>query len=260
MPYVPEWNGSLAHLTVAFFLFIGPFFFLSESHGGFAFGYSKFANRQARFTVPSRLGMFLLYFPAVLLFPLVVALSEGEPTTWHLVCAALVSAHFGKRCLEALFVHKYSGVMNGVSVVMICGLYSILSGLLGWVAVTDVPATLVNSPEFTPLWIPGLAVWALGMAINAYHHILLANLRKPGETGYKVPEGGLFPWVACPHYLGELVAWWGFSLVFHHVAAFVVSLTMTFYLAGRAHNTLKWYRSKDLELPTGWKRLVPFVY
>lgn len=90
--------------------------------------------------------------------------------------------------------------------------------------------------------------------------MLLANLRAPGETGYVVPKGGLFPWVACPHYLGELIAWYGFSLVFHHVGAWVTTATMTFYLAGRAHNTLRSYRSKDLELPTGWKRLLPFVY
>ncbi len=260
MAYLPDWNGSFDHLLVAIFLVLGPFFFLSEAHGGFAFGYSKFADREARFTLPSRLGMFLLYFPAVLLFPLTVGLSDEAPTTWHLVCAAMVSAHFGKRCLEALFIHKYSGVMNGFSVVMICGLYSTLSGLLGWIAVHDVPSTLLQSPNFTPLWIPGFIIWSLGTAINAYHPVLLANLRPPGETGYKVPEGGLFRWIACPHYLGELIAWWGFSLIFHHVAAFVVTLTMTFYLSGRAYNTLKWYRGKDLELPAGWKRLVPFVY
>jgi very-long-chain enoyl-CoA reductase len=260
MPYFPEWSGTLAQWVVAVFAICGPFFFLSEAHGGLAFGYSKFANRQAKFTLPSRLGMFIIYFPAVLLFPAVLWGLGVETTPWHLLTAGMISVHFGKRCLETLFVHKYSGVMNGFSVAMICGLYSTQSALLGYIAATEMPKDLVLSSQFQPMFGLGLALWVAGTAINAWHHIILANLRQPGETGYKVPRGGLFRWIACPHYLGELVAWWGFSLVFHHIAAFVVTATMTFYLAGRAFNTVKWYRSKGIEVPDTWKRLVPFVY
>ena len=50
-------------------------------------------------------------------------------------------------------------------------------------------------------------MFAVGSAGNLYHHHLLASLRKGGDTGYKVPMGGLFELVAAPHYLFELVAW-----------------------------------------------------
>jgi len=258
--WIPEWDGTLVHWLMAIFAVCAPVFFLTEAHGGLAFGYSKFANREARFTLPSKVGMFVLYFPAVFLFPVALWVSGAETTTWHWLLAAMVSIHFAKRCVEALFVHKYSGVMNGFSVVMICSLYSLVAGMLGWIAATEVTPAMLESGTFAPLLIPGVALWAVGTAMNAWHHLLLANLRKPGETGYVVPRGGLFAWVCCPHYLCELIAWYGVALAFHHVGAWVISVTMTAYLAGRAHSTLRWYRSKDLELPDGWKRLVPFVY
>jgi len=38
----------------------------------------------------------------------------------------------------------------------------------------------------------GLAVFATGMFINMQADNILLNLRKPGESGYKIPKGGMF--------------------------------------------------------------------
>ena len=39
---------------------------------------------------------------------------------------------------------------------------------------------------------------------------------EPGvKTGYRIPEGGLFRWVSCPHYLAEIVIYVGFALMQH---------------------------------------------
>ena len=75
-----------------------------------------------------------------------------------------------------------------------------------------------------------------------------------------MPVGGLFRWVACPHYTFELLSWWGLCLFFQHAAAYVLALTMTCYLAGRAHATLRWYRQKVPAAPADWRRLVPGIY
>ena len=51
----------------------------------------------------------------------------------------------------------------------------------------------------------GLALFGVGLLGNFYHHYLLATLRSPGETKYKVPRGGCFEYVAAPHYFFELL-------------------------------------------------------
>ncbi|KAJ1487899.1 hypothetical protein T484DRAFT_1784905 [Baffinella frigidus] len=74
-------------------------------------GYSKFYKPQAKgsLQVSSRVGMTIIYLPA-LLFSLWSLFSHSHPAspTMPLV-QSLLAAHFGKRCLEVLFLHKYSG-------------------------------------------------------------------------------------------------------------------------------------------------------
>jgi very-long-chain enoyl-CoA reductase len=261
MFHLPEFNGSIAHWLCLIFAVTAPALFVIEAKGWGSFGYSKFANRERKFTLPSRLGMFIIYFPAVLLVWLPL-LSHGVTlSAWHLLVAGMVSAHFGKRCLETLFVHKYSGVMHTDSVVMICAMYSTQSWVLGELAATDVGPGLMPIPGLDVWTSLGFALWLIGVGINFQHHLLLAKLRVPGELEYKLPRGGLFGYVACPHYLGELIGWIGFSLVFRHIGALMLTFVMVMYLGGRSHNTVKWYRERlGDQVPANWKRLVPFLY
>ena len=119
---------------------------------------------------------------------------------------------------------------------------------------------------WNPRIVPGVGLWAVGQLGNLYHHYLLTLLRKPGETAYKVPRGGAFGLVCCPHYLFEIIGWIGFVLTLSHVAGAILLANMTSYLLGRAHCTLKWYEGKaahdklDAPLPSGWKRIIPFVF
>ena len=69
---------------------------------------------------------------------------------------------------------------------------------------------------------------------------LLANLRKnDADKRYKVPKGGLFPLLCCPHYTCELVAWAGFAMVLNHAAAFCLLSFFVLYLLGRGRSYSK---------------------
>jgi len=48
----------------------------------------------------------------------------------------------------------------------------------------------------SPMFLIGASIWALGLAINIHSDYILSNLRKPGETGYKIPIGGVFNFVS----------------------------------------------------------------
>lgn len=260
MPYAPQFTGTLTDWLLIALIVAGPLFFISEFTGKGALTYSKFADRTARVRVPSRLGMLILYAPAAFAAPAVHLVVDGPWTPWHLLTLGMVSAHFARRCLEVLFVHRYSGVMNASGIIVPCSMYTLLSALFGYIGATEITPDLLASSDFQPGWALGLSLWLVGSAINIGHHRLLAGLRAPGQTDYVLPRRGLFRWVACPHYLGEIIGWFGFALVFHHVVAWVVAGAMTLYLAGRAHQTLRWYGERMSPLPPGWRRLVPFVY
>ena len=40
----------------------------------------------------------------------------------------------------------------------------------------------------------GCACFLLGLALNVHSDAILRNLRRPGETGYKIPRGGWWLW------------------------------------------------------------------
>uniref|UniRef100_A0A673TB38 Steroid 5 alpha-reductase 1 n=1 Tax=Suricata suricatta TaxID=37032 RepID=A0A673TB38_SURSU len=40
-----------------------------------------------------------------------------------------------------------------------------------------------------PRFLAGCCMWLLGMLVNIHSDHILRNLRKPGETGYKIPRG-----------------------------------------------------------------------
>jgi hypothetical protein len=73
-----------------------------------------------------------------------------------------------------------------------------------------------------------------------------------------VPRGGLFSWVASPHYLGEILSFVGYAMMSDLLPVWGNALVVSAYLASRANTTLKWYqREMPLRIPLGWRRLVP---
>jgi 3-oxo-5-alpha-steroid 4-dehydrogenase 1 len=72
----------------------------------------------------------------------------------------------------------------------------------------EYPTSWLADPRF----LAGCALFVVGFVINFHSDTILMKLRKPGETGHKLPRGGLFRLVSSPNYFGELVEWSGFAL------------------------------------------------
>jgi len=65
-----------------------------------------------------------------------------------------------------------------------------------------------------PMTFAGVALWALGLAVNVHADNTLINLRKvkKGTGDYKIPRGGLFEYVSAANYFGEIVEWTGYAV------------------------------------------------
>ena len=117
-----------------------------------------------------------------------------------------------------------------------------------------------------PRFLGGVALFALGYAINHQSDRILFNLRKPvkqgipGGGGYSIPYGGLFRLVSCPNYFGELVEWTGWALCTMSPAGLAFALASPANLAPRARTHHRWYREKFPDYPPERKAIVPLVY
>ncbi|KAK7268625.1 hypothetical protein RIF29_21327 [Crotalaria pallida] len=221
--------------------------------------YSKFwnanANPQNQIKLSSKAGMLLLYTPALLagvasfwIFP-----NEGIRST---ILHAAITLHYLKRDLEVLFVHKFSGSMMLDSAIIIT--LSYFSSAATMIYAQHLSKGLPEPP--INLLYPGVVLFLVGISGNFYHHYLLSKLRGKGEKEYKIPKGGLFKFVIGPHYLFELIAWYGVSFIAQTLYSFSFSIGSTFYLAGRSYATRRWYLSKFEDFPKDVKALIPFVF
>ncbi|KAK8671484.1 hypothetical protein V6N13_038079 [Hibiscus sabdariffa] len=189
--------------------------------------YSKFFNDYSSISskVPSRVGMFLLYTPAFLvgvasfwLFP------DGDLR--FLLLKSAITIHFFKRIFEVGFIHIYSGDMALDSTIIISVSYFFLSLSLIY---TQILSQQVPEPSIDLMY-PGIVLFLIGIGGNFYHHYLLSKLRAKGGRDYKIPKGGLFELVICPHYLFEILGLMGISLISQTLYSFSVTLGSAVYL------------------------------
>ena len=112
--------------------------------------------------------------------------------------------------------------------------------------------------------LPIIALFALGSLGNFYHHYLLASLRSNKSVGkrYLPPRGGLFEYVAAPHYFFELIAWAGIAIVSQELTGYLNLVSMFGYLFARSKNQNDWNKSKfdEKEWPASRKNLIPLIY
>ncbi|CAA7018156.1 unnamed protein product [Microthlaspi erraticum] len=232
--------------------------------------YSKFNNaspssspaqpqKQRLGSISSRTGMLWLYTPAFLAASASFFVLPSDDLRFLLLKSAL-AFHFFKRIFEVLFIHKYSGEMAVESAIPITSSYFSSTALMLY----SQSFTLGLTEPALDLKFAGIVMFVVGIAGNFYHHCLLAKLRKEegggGKKEYKIPKGGLFDTIICPHYLFEILAFWGFFMISQTIYSLSFAMGTTLYLVGRSYATRRWYLSKFDDFPKHVKALIPFVF
>jgi len=118
------------------------------------------------------------------------------------------------------------------------------------------PAAWLRDPRF----LLGFLLFTAGFVINRWADARLRALRQPGESSYKIPQGGLFRFISCPNYLGEILEWSGWALATWSLPGLVFALWTFANLAPRASAHHRWYRATFLDYPPRRRALIPFLW
>ncbi len=118
------------------------------------------------------------------------------------------------------------------------------------------------SSDWLSSWqfILGCGLFFTGMAINHWADGKLMNLRKPGETGYVIPKGGLFEFISAPNLFGEIIEWTGFAILAWNLPAASFAVWTFANLVPRAVAHHQFYLQKFSDYPEKRKAVIPFVY
>ena len=253
---IPRWTevSTLAFLSqIGFGLILGAL----EGSGRFQLPYSKFRGAGK---INSRAGMFIIYFLPILTYLWYFFQGGAPQSMYHLVLLVAFLFLFGKRCLEVLFLQRYSGGIGLTALILITFFYSAIAYMASIWQNIYTPATVGSTTIYLSTLLPGLLIFLAGMWINFYHHLLLARLRKGDNKEYTIPRGGLFRYVTCPHYLGEIIAWLGYAIMSKHLAVYGLVFIIICYLSARSFRTRIWYRNTFPDYPADRKALLPFIF
>ncbi|GET89284.1 enoyl-coA reductase, putative [Leishmania tarentolae] len=167
----------------------------------------------------------------------------------------LFVAHFLKRELESMFVHKFSHpTMPMRNIVKNCVYYWSFAAFIGYV---------LCSPSFTPTSTLQSNFGAVLMIINellnfAVHYQLSTMRKSDGDTTRNVPKGPLFAFVSCPNYFFEIMSWVAFSIGTNMLSSWFFTLAGFVQMADWAKKKHRGYVKAD---PANKKKaaILPFI-
>ncbi|CAA0099366.1 Uncharacterised protein [BD1-7 clade bacterium] len=233
--------------------FVGSFFFTTP--------YGRFKETTSKFDLPPLPGWLLLESPCLFAAALTFFLAGGNSSALvPLIFICIWQTHYFYRSVlfPILVVNKNSKPVN-LSGILVGIVFNSLNGFLNGYAFAHADHLLDPSWLTSPYFIVGIILMVVGVTINIKSDTILRNLRKPGDTGYKIPRGGMYRWISVPNYFGEIVEWTGLAIASCTPAslAFLCFTIANLFPRALAHH--KWYREKFADYPKERKAIIPFV-
>lgn len=207
--------------------------------------------------LPNRLGWILMEAWAIIAFWYFYGTSFNT-NVYSLFFAVLYTLHYSYRSFIFPWKTKTKGKQMPVFIASSALIFnSINAGLLGYylAKISNYPVAYFIHWNF----IVGFILFFAGFIINYKSDDILINLRKPGETDYKIPNGFLFKYISCPNHFGEMIEWCGYMLMVWNLAGVAFFVWTVSNLLPRALHHHKWYLQHFKDYPKERKAVVPFV-
>lgn len=220
--------------------------------------YGRHARKGWGPEIGQRAGWILMELPAVALWLAIYFAGANALEIAPLALMLLWQIHYVNRTFVFPFRIKATGKTTPISIVATAIAFNSLNAYVNarWVSEFG---SYAASWLYDVRFVLGATLFFVGFAINQHADQVLMNLRKPGESGYKIPRGGLYRWISCPNYFGEILEWTGWAIATWSLAGLAFALYTIANLAPRALEHHKWYREKFSDYPPERRALLPYV-
>jgi protein-S-isoprenylcysteine O-methyltransferase Ste14 len=210
-------------------------------------------------TLPARLSWVLMEAPAVVLWGAIYALGEHRLEAAPLALLGLWQLHYVNRAFVYPLRTRGADRPMPVLVALLAFVFQIANAYVNARQVSQLGA-YGAAWLLDPRFLLGGGLFVLGFGINQWADGVLRGLRRPGETGYRIPRGGLYERVSCPNYLGEILTWIGWAVATWSLAGVSFAVFTITNLAPRAATNHRWYQDTFPDYPKERRRLVPFLW
>ncbi len=106
----------------------------------------------------------------------------------------------------------------------------------------------------------GVLAFIAGFIINRNADEVLRHLRQGNESEYQIPFGGMYHWISCPNYFGEILTWVGWAIATWSLPGLAFAVWTIANLAPRARAHHLWYLQHFPDYPRKRKALIPGLW
>ena len=215
--------------------------------------YGKHSTKKWGKTIDNKTGWVLMEFPALITCPLIyyivaeeISLSIGFIFIW-------ITHYFNRTIIYPLKI-KTKGKKIPVAIVASAFFFNVINGILNGYFIATIP---FESISFTCILI-GFIIFIIGLFINISSDNTLIKLRT-NQKGYVIPKGGLFNYVSCPNFFGEIIEWLGFAIMTLNLGSisFLIWTICNLIPRSKAHHN--WYKENFEKYPSKRKAVIPYL-
>ena len=211
-------------------------------------------------TIPTRLAWVLMEAPASLSYAYFFFRGANSLQAVPLILFAMWQLHYVHRAFIYPFQRRMrKGARTTLFPIVFGSIYCAVNGYLNGSFASTYGTHLSTQWLGDPRFLLGVFLFGIGYLVNKQSDRILAGLRKPGESGYRIPYGGAYRWVSSPNYLGELIAWIGYALASWSLAGVSFVVMTAANLGPRAIVNHRWYHENFDDYPKERKAILPFV-
>lgn len=209
--------------------------------------------------INNKLGWFIMEIPTVVIYLIIYFIGGRKTDIVSIVFLFIWMLHYGQRTFIFPFLIRAKQPMP-VTIITFGMMFNGINTYLQARWVNELSPLYPIDWLLSPLFLIGFSIFILGFIINLHSDRIIRNLRKPGETEYKIPYGGMFRWVSSPNYLGEITEWTGWAILTWSFPGLIFVYWTFANLAPRALSHHKWYLETFPDYPKNRKALIPFIY
>ena len=214
--------------------------------------YGRHTSKKWGISIDNKLGWIIMELPALLVCPAIYFYFKIDfDISIMFICLWII--HYFNRTIIFPFRIKTKGKKMPLAIVLSAFFFNIVNGLINGYFLSK-----INLQSVSIFLITGFLLFVLGLYINISSDNKLINLRKI-KKGYFVPKGGLFKYISCPNFFGEILEWFGFALMTFNIGSlsFFIWTCCNLIPRGLAHHS--WYKNKFNEYPKERKAILPFL-
>lgn len=209
--------------------------------------------------IDSTLGWILMEAPSPVLMAVFFATGDrlGSPTAW--VFLLIWELHYVNRAFVFPFRRRGKSRPMPLAIALSGFFFNVVNAYLQGRFLFALGPVYDSAWLLDPRFLAGLALFLAGFGINLHSDAILRRLRAPGETGYRIPHGGLYRWISSPNYFGETLEWCGWALLTWSMPGLVFAFWTFANLAPRARDHHRWYRDTFPDYPPDRRAFIPYV-